>query len=85
VRAESIAVTEITRAYSQAENLSQQMLRDMGLETVRIWNTAHDEIVCPICWPLNQTKEDEWGTEYSDGPPAHPRCRCFTSIRIVRK
>jgi HK97 family phage portal protein len=86
VRAESIAVTEITRAYSQAENLSQQMLRDMGLETVRIWNTARDEIAqeCPICWPLDQKTEDEWG-EYSDGPPAHPRCRCWPSQRIVRK
>ena len=80
-RASMIAVTEVTRAYSQATNQHQQMLKDeYGLEMRRVWQTRRDELVCPICGPLNGMPEDDWPLNLKDGPPAHPRCRCADSL-----
>ena len=67
------------------------------LETMLVWNTMQDERVCPICGPLEGAPKSEWSSvlqgpletgvnigqlDVSDGPPAHPRCRCGTSIRF---
>lgn len=46
VRAEMIAITEITRAYSQATNEIQARINETGLQMMRVWNTRNDEIVC---------------------------------------
>lgn len=82
VRADMIASTEVTRAYSQATNEIQGLLRQEapGLETTRVNNTMQDELVCPICGPLEGAPEDEWPDQ--SGPPWHPRCRCSSSIRF---
>jgi hypothetical protein len=72
VRAEMIAVTEITRASVEGERASGKELGDKyGLNIVDIWLTANDERVCPVCGPRHTVV-------ISDGfyPPAHPRCRC---------
>lgn len=37
-----------------------------------IWHTREDELVCPICAP----RQGERFSGASNGPPAHPRCRC---------
>lgn len=37
---------------------------------------------CPICGPLEGAPEEEWRAEFPNGPPAHPRCRCSSSIRF---
>lgn len=82
VRAEMIAVTETTRAFSQAQNAYQGHLSEQGIEMERVWRTASDELVCPVCAPLNGLPEEDWKGTYPDGPPRHPRCRCSTTLRI---
>ncbi|HUW12872.1 MAG TPA: ADP-ribosyltransferase [Anaerolineae bacterium] len=82
-RAQAIAVTETTRAYAQGNRLVQDSLRRAGLEMTRYWNTSGSD-VCDLCIPLDDKPEDEWG-EHSNGPPAHPRCRCWTTMRRRRE
>jgi len=84
-RAETIAITEITRAASAATSAYQQQLASNGLTFVRIWRSDNDDIVCPICNPLNGKKEDVWADQFPDGPPAHPRCRCSTTLKWVKQ
>jgi HK97 family phage portal protein len=81
VRAEMIATTEVTRAYSMATNEYQQMLSDAGIAMVKVWNTNNDDRVCPICGPLDGQPEDNWPSDLEDGPPAHVNCRCTTSLK----
>lgn len=45
-RAEIIAITEVTRAYSEGTNYLQQELAKSGIQTERFWITARDEKVC---------------------------------------
>ncbi len=78
VRAQSIAVTETTRAFAEGQRLVQKELALGGVNRVRKWNTSGDEVVCDICGPLDGKTEDEWGGIAS--PPAHPRCRCWTTL-----
>ena len=73
-----IAVTEITRAAAEGVKLTQETLRSSGLSFERIWRTANDELVCPVCGPLNGKPEREWG---GVEPPAHPNCRCSATLR----
>lgn len=82
-RARLIAVTEATRVFAKGNLLTWKMV---GFVDGRRWQTAHDDLVCPICRPLhNQEGElDEpfkvtvKGKEYViDLPPAHPGCRCW--------
>ena len=83
VRAKMIAVTELTRAYARGSLIYQQLLQKYGLRMERVWQTSADERVCPICGPFNGESENEWGDEFPDGPPAHPRCRCWVNLRLV--
>jgi hypothetical protein len=80
VRAERIAVTEVTRAYERATMQYQQQLREEGLTMQRVWHTAADDLVCPICAPLDLKPETDWPIAHSDGPPAHVNCRCSTGL-----
>lgn len=79
-RAEAIGVTEVTRIFvgmqraAEAENPNVTSWR---------WQTANDELVCPICRPLNGAviaKTSDGFTHPERGnvgyPPAHVRCRC---------
>jgi len=80
-KASQIAVTEVTRAYSQATNKHQEMLkREYDLEMRRVWQTRRDDLVCPICGPLNGMPEDDWPANLKGGPPAHVNCRCGDSL-----
>jgi hypothetical protein len=83
-RAETIAITEISRAASAATNAYQERLAAAGLTFERVWRTNRDESVCAICDPLNGKAERAWAEQYPDGPPAHTRCRCSTTLRRVR-
>lgn len=56
-RAETITVTEVTRAYSQAATSYQKRLGAQGITLERVWRTNNDEKVCPICSPLNGQPE----------------------------
>jgi len=82
VRAQMIAVSETTRAYSAATNIYQRMLIAQGLPMVRIWNTAADERVCPVCGPLEGQPESVWAGRFPGGPPAHTNCRCWTTLTM---
>jgi hypothetical protein len=90
MRAKMIAITETTRAASQATTNYKDYLGQRGIQMIRVWNTDADELVCPICTgqvynvKLNGLTEDEWPSEVADGPPAHVNCRCDTSLRLVR-
>jgi len=90
MRAKMIAITETTRAASQATTSYQDYLRERGVNMVRVWNTDADELVCDICTgrvygvKLNGLTEDQWPPEVAAGPPAHVNCRCDTTLRLVR-
>ena len=82
-RASMIAVTEVTRAYSEATNQQQALIRDeTGIEMRRVWNSLRDSVVCPVCAPLHGMPEEDWKAEFPNGPPAHPGCRCSTSLTM---
>lgn len=54
-RAQTIAITEVTNAYSGGAIQSwQEVNRQMGatIITAKAWRTANDERVCPMCAPL---------------------------------
>jgi SPP1 gp7 family putative phage head morphogenesis protein len=90
-RAETIARTETIRASMAGEHEAWRQAAEQGLldtaRTRRIWITAHDERVCPVCQPLNgvQVRLGEPFTGGIDAPPAHPRCRCSVGIKTIRK
>lgn len=77
VRAEMIAVTEVTRAYGQGQIIAADAVRNEGLEVEEVWETNNDELVCPICGPNHgKPRSDGWTVR---DIPAHPRCRCWYS------
>lgn len=81
-RAEMIAVTEVTRAFSQATLQYSNLIEvETGIIMEGVWNTRADELVCPICGPLNGKRDSLWSDEFPEGPPAHVNCRCFTTLR----
>jgi hypothetical protein len=80
-RAETIAVTEVTRAASEGGKLYQAQLAEAGLTFERIWRTAGDDRACPICSPLDGKPESAWGGAEL---PAHPRCRCSATLRLKK-
>jgi SPP1 gp7 family putative phage head morphogenesis protein len=75
-RAEMVAVTEVTRAYAEGNMASW---RESGVTEGKEWRTNVDELVCPICRPLdnNVVPLDQQFDGGHDGPPAHVRCRCW--------
>jgi SPP1 gp7 family putative phage head morphogenesis protein len=83
-RAETIAVTEVTRAASEGAAIYKEQLRAAGLAFERVWRTSNDDLTCPICTPLNGKAESVWGEQFPAGPPAHPRCRCSVTLRRAK-
>lgn len=81
-RAEMIATTELTRAYSQGTEIARQILADEGIALEHVWRTARDEMVCPICAPRNDRYRHSNWTEL---PPAHPNCRCWTTLERKKR
>lgn len=73
-RAITIARTEIVRAHAEGQLDAFEFL---GVEEVGIlaeWSTAGDELVCPLCEPLEgvvMTVKEARGLI-----PRHPNCRC---------
>lgn len=78
VRAQMIAATETTRAFSKGVAEYQKLLQAAGVRTVRVWRTLPGACVL-ICLPLEGKKEGEWGM-FSEGPPGHVGCRCDTFL-----
>jgi len=81
-RAESIATTEVTRIYAEGNLLAW---KSTGTVTQKRWMTARDDLVCPICAPLDGMVVDidsngfttEIGGLGLSNPPAHINCRCW--------
>ena len=73
VRAEMIAITEVTRASVQGELALVNIIEmeNSNIHMIPVWQTANDDRVCEICGPRNGT---HYGTVWFDYPPAHPRC-----------
>ena len=89
VRAEMIARTEVTRAAVEGQRATvreaDKLLSKYGIKPmVEVWQTRNDEIVCPICGPRHGKEEGDGWTK-DDGPPAHPRCRCWTNHKLPKK
>jgi hypothetical protein len=94
VRAERIAVTEVTRAYSQGQRMARETLKEQfpGVTIVDRWFTNNDDLVCPLCGPLDGEEREQGEVfyqpedAYQDGyPPRHPNCRCWinTTTRLT--
>jgi hypothetical protein len=97
-RAELIASTEGTRVYAEGNLVSWRQARDeLGLTFVKVWRTARDDLVCPLCGPMDgqraqldaQTWHHASNADKSVGmtvsaPPMHPRCRCWlvTAVQV---
>ena len=86
-RAQTIAVTEFTRAHYEGTREAAEEIRRVGFQLVGIWRTAVDDRVCPICGPLEGLKETTpgsgtWGPE-GIHPPAHPNCRCDIGYEMI--
>ena len=72
MRAKRIAVTEVTRLFARGNQMAWEAT---GFVNSVKWMTAKDELVCPICRPLD-------GTIIGIGdidahPPGHVNCRCW--------
>ena len=78
IRAEMIAVTEATRAYATANVMAW---KESGVVDGYIFNTAFDDIVCPLCLPLNGQVFPLKDQEHL--PPLHVRCRCWTATHVM--
>lgn len=88
-RVEAIAVTEISRSAVWGEWSVVGELISQGSRLTGTWATSNDELVCPICGPLNENPQsgtDQLGQPYWVHPgsgatygldPAHVRCRCW--------
>jgi hypothetical protein len=81
VRAEMIAVTELTRAQVEGEKAVERWyFETYGSHLVPIWKTANDDKVCLICNPQPpDLPRNEMPITDDFYPPAHPRCRCRLS------
>lgn len=87
-RAYNIARTELAFSYNQGSLQGTKQAQEAGYmgETVKIWSTAADENVCPICGDLDGKtigidEKFDFKTKLTDPdvrltPPAHPSCRC---------
>jgi hypothetical protein len=82
-RASLIASTEVTRAFAE---VNLEIAGELDVIKGVTWLTANDELVCPICGPLNgATRPKKPGATFPggfDAPPAHPRCRCGLSFSL---
>lgn len=80
VRAAMIASTEVTRVFSEANRAA---FESTGLVDQVRWNTAQDDLVCPICAPRDGKLYPVGAT--SEAPPAHVRCRCWVQPVVSNK
>lgn len=85
-RAASASITEVTRTGSQADRIAARTIgARLAVRTVGIWQTAKDDLVCPICRPLHGRQEfgpNGWAARVPGGSPAHIGCRCEIVYRF---
>jgi len=74
-RAKVIARTEVIRAHAEGQLDSYEMLGVEEVGAMAEWSTAGDDLVCPMCGPLEgvvMTIDEARGLL-----PRHPNCRCM--------
>lgn len=92
-RAYTVARTELATAYNTGAYEGTKQAQEAGLigEVVKVWCTAFDERVCPICGANEgvemamdadfQGASSTWSTKKH--PPLHPSCRCALIIEEI--
>ena len=86
-RAMTIARTELATAYNQGAyqgTLNAQQRGYIG-DCKKVWVTADDERVCPICGGIDGETVN-MNAAFSTGslmPPAHPNCRCGVAFEEI--
>jgi len=88
-RAMNIARTELAKAYNQGGYLAAKDAQARGYmgNVKKVWLTAADERVCPVCGMADGEKTD-METAFGMGvllPPAHPSCRCAVAYEEIPK
>ena len=82
-RVKTLTDTEVSAVFNlgrEAQWLAAMNAGDMPLNTVKMWVTAQDELVCPVCRPLDGTTATLGSSFEGVGvlvPPVHPNCRCI--------
>jgi hypothetical protein len=72
-RAKRIAITEVTRCYSEAARIFAEEMTLLGTPTVLVWRIEDANACVELCFPRDGMEQ---GTNWIDIPPAHPNCRC---------
>lgn len=83
VRAESIAVTEVTTSITAGQEGVVSILEASGIAVKEpTWITARDDLVCLICRPRHgKPRGSNWFK--GEEPPAHPWCRCELEYEVA--
>ncbi|MGC1272369.1 MAG: hypothetical protein WBC44_01585 [Planctomycetaceae bacterium] len=79
-RDESIGITETTQATSAGGEWATKDADKASPEDQ--WITEADGKVCPVCQPLHEQPRAVWEGKFPDGPPGHPRCRCWIEYAV---
>lgn len=80
-----IAQTETTGSIVAGEvAILRTLEKNRGWRFDMLWKTQVDELRCPICRPLHN-KHRAYFARRVGFPPAHPRCRCYLSYRVLSK
>jgi len=80
-RAQTIAVTEVTRGFENGKRIYAEKLEIDGILTEPRWYTMKDNNVCVICEPNDEKLRSEGWTVAEI--PAHPNDRCWTELELV--
>ena len=86
-RAQNIARTELAFAYNAGAYGATKDAQARGYigDCVKVWLTAYDERVCPICSVMDDEKR-RMDEAFSNGkllPPGHPSCRCAVAYEEI--
>lgn len=86
-RAQTIAIDQITRAYSFGQKLQvDEFIQRTGARMSKMWSTVRDDKVSPdICAPNEQQGWILWDDVFQSGDstvPGHINCRCEVITRI---
>ncbi len=86
-RAQCIARTELAYSYNAGAYGATKDAQAQGYigDCVKVWLTAYDERVCPICSQMDEEKHN-MDEPFSNGkmlPPGHPSCRCAVAYEEI--
>jgi hypothetical protein len=82
-RSKTIARTETMRALNEGKVAAAiQMVNEdlLGEDAIKEWLTTPDELLCPICEAMDGVQVPFIEDFETEGPPAHPNCRCTVVI-----